>query len=311
MVRNYLIDLAYRNICFLKFLETSLDNWTSVKRENPNEKISELQKLFRQKNDENLINYQSEEKLGGQYSADTIAIKTEKIRDWAKTLNINMEKEFNAEEINAFIDKTLYPALFPKLNSLKQEKNQILQLVFPQLINNLFASFDLFKSIKTNLYNNLKKEMDNYSSLLLESNRKEEALNNEINKNKKEFKNEKTKYENKIKLMEEEIKKLEEEISSKNNYSQNNIDEIITKYNELNSVNENLLIINESFSSEILGLKEENIWLKERMEAFEKELKIEREKRKKLGNDLINIIEANNKQMVEQMRKVFNTEEQK
>lgn len=318
MVKNYLIDLAYRNICFLNFLETSLNNWISVIKDNPKEKIRIQQDLFRQKNDTNLIKYNDEEKLGGKHSIDIIVLKTEKIRDWAKKIKINISKELNVEEIHSFIDKSIFSILIEKLKTLKKEKNQILQLLFPQLIDNLFASFDLFKEIKTVLFNSLNEEKNNYSTLLLKSIQNEELLKNnniiinkELIQTKRKYKEEKTQYENKIKLMEEEIKK----------YSENNTQEIIEKYNAANSMNQSLFIVNEDYYSQILGLKQENKFLKDKIDVIEKELqklsdelKSEKQQRitttKKIQKNIIDMMESNHKNMIERMRNAFNIEEE-
>ena len=45
----------------MNFLETSLNNWTLVLKDKPNEKSRVQQELFKQKNEMNLINYKNEE----------------------------------------------------------------------------------------------------------------------------------------------------------------------------------------------------------------------------------------------------------
>ena len=161
MDMNYLIDFAYRNICFFNFLDISLNNWNIVTKENANEKISIKQTYFREKNDQNLINYQAEEKNCRLYTNECIQIKTDKILEWAKKSKIFLPKELKLEELNNFIDKTLYPTVFNRLVLLKNEKNLILQLLFPQLLNNLLASFELLIDFKKEMLSKLKRENNN------------------------------------------------------------------------------------------------------------------------------------------------------
>ena len=143
-----------------------------------------------------------------------------------------------------------------------------------------------------------------------------------MNQAKLKLKDEKTQYENKIKLLEEEIKK----------YSENNAQEIIEKYNEANSLNQCLLIENEDYYSQILGLKQENKFFKDKIDVIEKklqklsnDLKSEKQQRitttKKIQKDIIDIMESNHKNMmdlmesnhknmIERMRNAFNIEEE-
>ena len=208
MDMNYLIDFAYRNICFFNFLEISLNNWNIVTSQNSNEKITTKQNNFRIKNDQNLINYQAEEKNCRLYTNECIQMKTNKILEWAKKSKIFLPKELKLEELNNFIDKTLYPTVFNRLVLLKNERNLILQLLFPQLLNNLLASFELLTDFKKEMLSKLKRENNNYNELFLKYKGDEEAFK-KILKEKEIMQNkEKIQFEEKIKALNETIDKL-------------------------------------------------------------------------------------------------------
>lgn len=115
MAMKYLVDFAYRNICFFNFLENSLKNWNLILSQRSKEKITIQQKLFREINDDNLVNNQQDEKNCGKHTEEMTQLKKEKVREWAKRFNQNLSKELNTEEINIFIDKIIYPTVFDKL----------------------------------------------------------------------------------------------------------------------------------------------------------------------------------------------------
>ena len=88
MVKNCLINFAYRNICFMDFLETSLNNRNKIK----DEKSKKLQDEFRQINDNNLVEYQKEESIASDETKDKYFLKLEKISFWAKKKRYNYQK---------------------------------------------------------------------------------------------------------------------------------------------------------------------------------------------------------------------------
>ena len=280
-----------RNICFMDFLETSLNNRNKIK----DEKSKKLQDEFRQINDNNLVEYQKEESIASDETKDKYFLKVEKISFWAKKNKIQLSKDITLEEINSLVDKFLFPQIMNKLSSLKKERNVILQLLFPQLINNLFGSFELFNKIKNILFHDLKSEMSKSSNLLLKSNETEDALKSEINSGKiqlkkveTKFKNEKIEYEKKIKALEEEMRKLKEENLSKKIVTEDDYDTLLQKYQNVFELNNSLVIVNESYASDIKALNIENESLKEKLENLRVELDNERKERIQLKGELDN-----------------------
>ena len=327
MDMNYLIDFAYRNICFFNFLEISLNNWNIVTKENANEKISTKQNYFREKNDKNLINYQAEEKNCRLYTNECIQIKTDKILEWAKKSKIFLPKELKLEELNNFIDKTLYPTVFNRLVLLKNERNLILQLLFPQLLNNLLASFELLTDFKKEMLSKLKRENNNYNELFLKYKGDEEAFK-KILKEKEIMQNkEKIQFEEKIKALNETIDKLKSQNSTQKNFNENDYNIFLEQYNELynsnkqlNDSNINLAIENEFNTSDARTLRSENENLKKEIEKVQlnvenmskkmeslyedvKELKAFREENKKLNEENIKLNEENKKLNEEKIKR--------
>ena len=333
MAMNYLIDFAYRNICFLNFLETSLKNWNLVLNQHPKENLTKKQSFFRQENDENLIHYMVEEKNCGIYSEEKIQIKTDKIREWAKTFNPNLSKKLEMEEINSFIDKSVYPNVIDKLDSLRKKNNSLVQILNPHLLNNLLASFKLLNKLRMELISKLKKESKNYNELFLKSigemddnKKKLNESKNMLNKANREI--EKTKYEEKMKQMQEIIDKLKSERLNQNKTSeQNNDDDYIklkNKYNTLLEFNNELTEKNQNYLLDVLSLKDENKYLKERLDDVENDLETlkkkvkemekqnasEKEQRVKNGTDFLNFINSNHKEMVKHIKIAFNIPEE-
>ena len=145
MANLYLKDFAYRNITFMYFFNVSLKNLDIIRKimkSNKKEKKKSLQNLFREQNDSILIKYQNELKV---YEEKNIVgsdnIKNEMIINFAKLNKVQISKDLTEKELNSLIDTIIYPSLFNQIKILKNEKNIILQLLFPQLINNLFSSF--------------------------------------------------------------------------------------------------------------------------------------------------------------------------
>ena len=199
-----------------------------------------------------------EEKVAQIFSEEIYKQKFERIKEWAKMHKKNLSKDMNLDEINSFIDDILYPNIKTKLNSLKAEKNEILRLMFPQLINNLFESFDLFNNIKFNLFLDLKMEMNKYSNLLIKSEENENRLNNKINECKKQLKQSKINIEKeradfiaKINAMDEELKKMKEKYSSKEKTLENDNNNFSPgKYEDIVDLNKSLFVMNETYVSD-------------------------------------------------------------
>lgn len=268
-MENCLLDFAYRNICFLDFLNVSLVGLNTVdegiKKGLYDIKKMSKQLLFRTVNDNNLLKYQTEEKVAGDCSEESKKIKVMRIREWAKCNKFNLSKEIKEDEINALVDKLVYPKLIDDLKALKEKKNSILQLLFPQVINNVFASFELLQTMKKILISDVKIESDKYSKLFLETDDQEKKYKKNINnlKNTIKISDEKVlNYENKIKSLEETIKDLESK-------------KVSAYYGEEN------FIMQEYYESSLRGLQKEIESLKD----FNKTLKEEFEAKLKLQND--------------------------
>ena len=294
MPKELMIEFAYKNICFMNFLENSLDSWNFVVSNHSEVKLTQKQQLFREKNDANLLKYQQEENNSQKHTNDIFLVKKEKIREWALLNKRNFAKDITFEEINSLIDDLLFPNIINKLNLLKVEKNPILNLLFPQLINNLFASFDLLNKIKIKLFSKLKIEMNNYSNLLLKSNENEKELKKKINEGrnnlkqiKSQLEKERLEYENKINLMQGQIKNLKDEKLSKKNISEEQSNyERPQYYKALLDLNTSLSFINETLSSDIEALKLENKYLKEKMDELNDHLKNVLGERNQLKDEL-------------------------
>ena len=294
MPKDLMIEFAYKNICFMNFLENSLDSWNFVVSNHSEVKLTQKQQLFREKNDDNLLKYQEEENNSQKHTNDIFLVKKEKIREWALLNKRNFAKDITFEEINSLIDDLLFPNIINKLNLLKVEKNPILNLLFPQLINNLFASFDLLNKIKIKLFSKLKIEMNNYSNLLLKSNENEKELKKKINEGrnnlkqiKSQLEKERLEYENKINLMQGQIKNLKDEKLTKKNISEEQSNyEGPQYYKALLDLNSSLSFIIETLSSDIEALKLENKYLKEKMDELNDHLKNVLGERNQLKDEL-------------------------
>ena len=321
MPRFYLIELAYRSINFLNFLNVSLDIWNSVPSSNEkNEKysLSQKQMIFRINNDSNLIKYQENEKKNEDHPHNPNYEKIELIRNWAQRKKINSSKELPFEEINE-LNNTILKEYIDKLQKLKKDKNQILQLLFPQLIKSLFDSFNLLYEIKTIILIERKNEINKYTKLLLDSDEKEKKIKNadeKINKLNKAIQKEKKNYEDNKASMLEKIKKekqnYEDKISSMleqinmltkdNENLKKEIEECKTQ-NENNSYSENrnnvisdfynsILLQNEVYQSDINLLNNKintlEITFNSEKEKLINELNTERAEREKLKTELNN-----------------------
>lgn len=279
-MENCLIDFAYRNICFLDFLNASLVSLNTVddgiKKGLYDIKKMSKQLLFRTVNDSNLLKYQTEEKVAGDLSEGSKKIKVMRIGDWAKCNKINLSKEIKKDEINTLVDKLIYPKLIDDLKALKEKKNPILQLLFPQVINNLFASFELLQTMKKILISDAKIESDKYSKLFLETDNQEQNYKSTINTLTNNIKISEEKvlnYENKIKSLEETIEDLESKKMSAyyggdnflmQEYYESSLKEL---QNEIKSLKDNSNMQKEYFNKK---LEEE---LDKQKEIFEAKLK--------------------------------------
>jgi len=276
-----------------------------------------------------------EEKNCGIYNEEKIQIKTDKIREWAKTFNPNLSKKLEMEEINAFIDKSVYPNVIDKLDSLRKKNNSLVQILNPHLLNNLLASFKLLNELRMELISKLKKESKNYNDLFLKSieemddnKKKLNESKNMLNKANRQIEEQKTKFEEKMKQMQELIDKLKSERLNQNKTpEQNNDDDYINlkkKYNALLEFNNDLTEKNQNYLLDVLSLKDENKYLKERLDNVENDLESlkkkvkevekqnasEKEQRMKAGTDFLNFINSNHKEMVNHIKIAFNIPEE-
>ena len=215
MANLYLKDFAYRNITFMYFLNASLKNLEIArdkKSTEKEEKKKSLQDLFREQNDSMLIKYQNELKI---YEEKNIVvsdnIKNEMIINFAKLNKIQISKDLTEKELNSLIDTIIFPSLLNQIKILKDEKNIILQLLFPQLINNFFSSFDLLNNLKNLFLKQKNEESSKISEMILISEKKEEDLKKTYEDKVKRLSKEKNELNNKIKDIEEKIKTITEE----------------------------------------------------------------------------------------------------
>ena len=216
MANLYLKDFAYRNITFIYFLNASLKNLEIArnikKSTEKEEKKKSLQDLFREQNDSMLIKYQNELKVYEEKNfVVSDNIKNEMIINFAKLNKVQISKDLTEKELNSLIDTIIYPNLLNQIKILKDEKNIILQLLFPQLINNFFSSFDLLNNLKNLFLKEKNEESSKISEIILISEKKEEDLKKDFDDKVKILSKEKNELNNKIKDMEEMIKTISED----------------------------------------------------------------------------------------------------
>lgn len=320
--KNYLMDFAYRNICFLKFLNLSLEVWNNIQiGQNPNTSINKKDQ-FLQANKDNLAIYENEKKISQKKTVEAFLDKEKKINEWIKENKIIMKQNRDIDELNFISDKYVFPQFKEKLISLIKAKNLVLQFIFPQLIQNLFDCFDLFHEIKITIYEELNLESKKYTNAISdyfkatkayeETIKKDEDL---IHKMKNDANNEKLNYENKISILENLIKKLNDELLSQNDILKQNED--LTKdKNQLKKFNDAPYFSNGFYEQFYNNLKSELEFLDSRKEKLEKELNFEKEKNSELEKELkkykieLNeeknrrkIIENNFKQFLEKIEK--------
>ena len=215
MVKNYLLDFAYRNICFINFINASVNVWKSIQNNITTKKKDE----FLQHNEGNLAVYNTDKLIVGKYTPDVRLPKELKIRQWIRENEIKISPNLGIEETNLLIDVHLFPKLKEKITSLIKEKNLVLQFIFPQVIQNIFDCFILFKEIKVLIFKEIKEESNKYTNLLIDSNEKENSLKAKIKNDqifikqmKKKFENQNLKQEEKITHLEELVKKLNSQV---------------------------------------------------------------------------------------------------
>ena len=321
MIKNNLEDFAYRNICFLNFLNASLNVWKNIHDQNSNNNVTKkMKEEFLQKNENNLKIYNVEKATAGKQTQSDLLSKKLKIREWILENKIKISNNMNQEEINALIYLYLFPKLKEKIISLIKEKNLILQFIFPQLIKNIFDCFLLFKEIKSIIYKELKEESQKYTNLLIESNEKENSLEERIKKDenlikkiKKEFGNQNSKQEEKILNLEELIKQLNSEIESQKNFQEEN-EMLSIKNKDLIELNNSLFSKNQFYESGYLDLKSElkelskrfdseRMELKSEIKKLQKELNLERNERRKMASERMEL-----KSKIEILQKELNLE---
>ena len=269
MADLYLIEYAYRSLYFLDYLNNSLKNWESVVNINKNLFLKEKQIKFNEINNDNLLKYLLNEKENENCPKKLNNYKINIIRNWAISNKINLSKNLSFDELYELSDK-IFLIYKNELNQMRSEKNEILSLCFPQLINNLFSLFDILNEIKKIFLKEKNSEMDKYSQLILECEEKSQTL-------KSYEKNLKNKYNNEKKILNKQISNLFEEnnkIKKNLEDSQNelkNLEKYKEKINYLTDENNDLFLTNERLQSDVLALKQEMNFLKNKIEDDKKE----------------------------------------
>ena len=302
MASLYLIEFSYRSIYFLKFLDDSLKVWAKIvgREEIPN--LTQKQNAFRVINNNNLLEYQKYENLDESQPKELNECKINLIRDWAKVNSINVSKDLPFEEIYSLNDR-VYQKYIGTLTSLKKEKNQILQLLFPQLIKNLFGSFELLNKTKSTFLEERNEEKYKFTKLFLESEKKENDLKQNSDKIikilKETISNQKNDYERKINILQKTI----DEFVSENNSIKKKIEIYESQYKSyedlkqknmyLDDSNKGLYVSNENMKSEIKqliegwqALKNEIDSQKEKIRNLESKLENEKVEREKYKNQM-------------------------
>ncbi len=323
----YLIEYSYRSLQFINFLEQSLNSWKEVPETNEMKKkltIQEKQMIFRRINDNNLIEYQKfENSVEMPKSGKVDSQKVDFIKKWAKSNNIKYSN-FNFEEIY-YISNQIYNFYIKKLNKLKEEKNSVLNLVFPQLIKSLFSSFQILNELMSIFLKEKNAEKNRFTDLILKTEEDEKKYKEEFNI----LKNDNKQYKNKIGNLKSKINELLEEMNilKKNlaEYKNNNdnIKELKKKYYSAINLNNILSFENQNFEVELNWLKNEIEIGKQERKALEKKLENEENERKALekkleneenerqeklnkkNNEIIKFIEDNNKVIEDNNKKLL------
>ena len=299
----YLIEYSYRSLQFINFLEQSLNSWKEVPETNEMKKkltMQEKQMIFRKINDNNLIEYQKfENSVEMPKSGKVDSQKVDFIKKWAKSNNIKYSN-FNFEEIY-YISNQIYNLYIKKLFKLKEEKNSVLNLVFPQLIKSLFSSFQILNELMSIFLKEKNAEKNRFTDLILKTEEDEKKYKEEFNI----LKNDNKQYKNKIGNLKSKINELLEEMNIlKKNLEEyknknDNIKELKKKYYSAINLNNILSFENQNFEVELNWLKNEIEIGKQERKALEKKLENEenerQEKLNKKSNEIIKFIEDNNK----------------
>jgi hypothetical protein len=251
----YLIEYSYRSLQFINFLEQSLNSWKEVPETNEMKKkltMQEKQMIFRKINDNNLIEYQKfENSVEMPKSGKVDSQKVDFIKKWAKSNNIKYSN-FNFEEIY-YISNQIYNLYIKKLFKLKEEKNSVLNLVFPQLIKSLFSSFQILNELMSIFLKEKNAEKNRFTDLILKTEEDEKKYKEEFN----DLKNDNEQYKNKIGNLRSKINELLEERNKlKKNLEENrnnndNIEELKKKYISTLDLNNSLIIENQNFELEL------------------------------------------------------------
>ena len=163
MTENIIIDVAFRNICFLRFLNKSKMNLIMIQHTH---KESELKSEFIKKNEEFLVAYQNDENLAGNDKTSVISKKKETILNWAFSKKFIKTKYISEQDIHNFVDNIIIPELIENLNDKDNRNILIFELLYEQVMNNLSFSLKSLILLK-NIFNKEKiEEMDKYTKLL-------------------------------------------------------------------------------------------------------------------------------------------------
>lgn len=337
MEENYIIDFAYRNICFLKFFEHSKANLLIIKNFYQN---NQLESQFKNQNEEQLQKYEKEEKIYEDQTKKGILIKKETIKNWAKINKINVSNNLDNNEINKIIDKSIFPQLMSNLMTLKEENNHMINLIYPQIMSNVLSSFNLLIKLKDSFLKQKNEEEDKYTKILKENFKKDKDLEesadeiNKLNQQKITLKNRIISLDKSLNIYKQKNNDLMKEIedlkknNNENSYGvknsnkdmpfneefyqfefnrlQNKINELSEKVSSLiKENNDKEIIINElndkvnSLNIKVSSLQNENNNLK-------LELENEKKERKNLKEEILELVKQNNLELtkkIEELRK--------
>ena len=269
MADLYLIEYAYRSLYFLDYLNNSLKNWESVVNINKNLFLKEKQIKFNEINNDNLLKYLLNEKENENCPKKLNNYKINIIRNWAISNKINLSKNLSFDELYELSDK-IFLIYKNELNQMRSEKNEILSLCFPQLINNLFSLFDILNEIKKIFLKEKNSEMDKYSQLILECEEKSQTLKSYEKNLKNKYNNEKKRLNKQISNLLEENNKIKKNLEDSQNELKN-LEKYKEKINCLTDENNDLFLTNEHLQSDVFALKQEMKFLKNKIDVDKKE----------------------------------------
>ena len=127
MSENIIIDIAFRNICFLRFLNESYMNLIMLQNTH---KESELKSEFIKANEGYLLAYQNDENMAGIEKENVISKKKEVIMNWAFSKKLLKTKNISVQDIHNFVDKVIIPELIKKLNDKSDQNILIFELLY-------------------------------------------------------------------------------------------------------------------------------------------------------------------------------------